>query len=402
MLTRAEDRSRTTHLPAVKASPIRRVVRLLARREVCVVVVSLAAAGWLAPAAMADSVAVQIGTATPEQGIPVPISFSGTASSIDSSGDGPTLLAVVRPAGGVGCQSTFENDQAAAGSASSTLVDSGDDGTQESPGAFETSDTFNPSNTGPYLVCAWLENENNNNSLVAGPASATFSARGPQVSELNIDLPTPATPNVAYQIDYTTQTDQQLSLYSIVKASGGLPCASSYELEEQQNQNENDPFGYEEGSSVFGGPTTTTATDTEAYGSYLICSWIEGPNNGEVDASTTTPIFVGTPPSPLPPTPAPTPSNPRLRISSARVSRRHGASVGGSASRQLAGLVAVGATCGDSTFTRRVTVRNGGFFAHLSLPRSCRRYARVKIAVTWRGSSSFRRQTVSEEERIGR
>lgn len=116
-------------------------------------------------------------------------------------------------------------------------------------------------------------------------------------------LPRNPQPGVTYQIDYTTQTDQELLLSSVVKPAGGLPCASSYELEQQQNQSENDIFGGS--TSVFGGPMTATATDTEnTAGPYLICTWIEGPDNAEVDAATTTSIYVGTPP----PTPGPTSS----------------------------------------------------------------------------------------------
>src|SRR5581483_517700 len=71
-----------------------------------------------------------------------------------------------------------------------------------------------------------------------------------------------------------------------------------YDLETVQNQTENDIFGSQQ--NVFGGPVTTTGTDTEQYsGPYVICSWIEGPNQGEVDAAAVTPIYVGTPPPPL-------------------------------------------------------------------------------------------------------
>jgi hypothetical protein len=218
------------------------------------------------------------------------------------------------------------------------------------------------------------------------------------VSELNVGLTTPASPSVAFQIDYTTQTDQQLSLYSVVKRAGALPCASSYELEEQQNQNENGLSGYGGGTSVFGGPTTTTAIDTETYGSYLICSWVEGPNNGEVDAAATTPIFVGTPPAP----PAPQPASPGLRFSYVKVSRRHGATVHGTAAAGLSGRVAVGATCGNMTNTDRVIVSAGEFSARLRIPRSCRGRAQVKISASWHGSASFEPQHISETIRTAR
>jgi len=249
--------------------------------------------------ASADSLAVTVQTATPEQGIPVNLQFSGSAGATDSSGDGPWLNAVVRPAGGLPCQSSYESDQAAAGGVSASLFNDGD-WPEVGPGAFQESTTYNPDGVGSYLICAWLEN--NSNSVTDGPIGGTFGARSPQVSELSVAVASQALPEVGYQINYTTQTDQQLSLYSIVKPAGGLPCASSYELEQQQNQPGNDIF--DGSTSVFGGPETTTATDTESSaGSYLICSWIEGPASAEVDAATSTPIYVGTPHvSPPPPT----------------------------------------------------------------------------------------------------
>jgi hypothetical protein len=258
-------------------------------------IVLAATLGISAGVANADSLQIAVQSSNPEQGIPVNLSFGGTAGAIDSSGDGPFLNAVVRPAGGVPCQSTYENDQAAAGGASTNLF-----GTfnwpEVGPGSFQVPDTYNPPNTGAYVICAWLEN--NANLATVGPIATAFGARGPQVSELSVALASPARPDVGFQINYTTQTDQQLSLYSIVKPAGGLPCASSFELDQQQNQSENDVF--QDSTSVFGGPVTTSGTDTETSGgSYLICSWIEGPNGGEVDAATTTGLYVGIPPQPV-------------------------------------------------------------------------------------------------------
>lgn len=260
------------------------------------------AAALMAEAAFAaaDTLQIAVKTATPEQGIPVTVSFAGSAGAIDNDGDGPWLNAVVRPAGGIPCQPSYESDQTAAGSVSDDLFN--DDWPEVGPGSFSETTTFDPGSVGSYLVCAWLENESN--GVTAGPVAATFAARGPQVSELAVSLGSPALPGVGYQINYTTQTDQQLSLSSIVKPAGGLPCASSYELEQDQNQSEEDIF---EGSvNVFGGPETTTATDTEqTAGSYVVCSWIEGPSDGEVDAALSTPIYVGTPPTTTSPAPKP-------------------------------------------------------------------------------------------------
>jgi hypothetical protein len=245
-------------------------------------------------ASAADSLQIAGQTATPEQGVPLTLALAGTADAIDNYGDGPILKAIARPAGGLPCQASYESDQAAAGGVNQDLFG---DWPQVGPGSFTEATTFNPNGVGPYLVCAWLED--GNHAVQDGPISASFTARGPQVAELNVALASPTLPGVGYQIDYTTQTDQQLSLYSIVKPAGGLPCASSFELEQDQNQSESDVFGGS--TSVFGGPTTTTATDTEdTAGAYLICTWIEGPSQGEVDAAVSTPIHIGRLPAPTP------------------------------------------------------------------------------------------------------
>jgi hypothetical protein len=254
-----------------------------------------------ATAAAADSVQISIQTATPEQGVPVTIAFSGSAAAEDTEGDPAVLVAVARPAGGLPCQSSEQNDADAAHSESTTLFQDdyfggGYDGVAVGTGSFDQTAEFNPPAPGSYLICAWIEDENNSETTSAA-TSTTFSARGPQVEQLTVSLPQSARPNVAFQIAFTTQTDQQLNLYSVIKPSGGLPCASSYELESAQNQELDDLFG-DEGQSVFGGPTTTTTTATEKGGSYVICTWVEGPNQEEVDATTSTSIYVGTPPAP--------------------------------------------------------------------------------------------------------
>lgn len=243
--------------------------------------------------ASGDVLKAAITSATPEQGIPVTIAFSGETQADDSSGDGPRLYADVRPAGGVACQGTYGADSSAAGGVSHELYFYN----KEGPGSFQESTTYDPPNVSQYLVCAWLENEGE--EALAGPVSTSFSARGPQVAQLTVRLASPAKPGVGFQIDYTTQTDQELTLYSTIKPSGGLPCASSFELGQHQNQSQEDIFFF--GNKVFGGPATVSGAVTEQNaGPYLVCSWVEGPNEGEVDASGTTAVYVGTPPRPAP------------------------------------------------------------------------------------------------------
>jgi hypothetical protein len=250
--------------PSRPLSRRRRALRVATSLIICACAM-LPATAWGA----GDTLQISVPTPTPEQALPMTIQFSGAAESVDKEGHGPELYAVVRPAGGIGCQSNYANDHSAAGGVTTDIFDPSDYNVpRQGPGPYQESATYSPPNTGTFLVCAWLEGE----TTVAGPASATFSARGPQVYELAVGLPAPALPGVAFQINYTTHTDQQLTMYSVIRPSGGLACAANHELDSQQNQNEtNLVFGsssYNGGEKVFGGPATIAATTTEPPGPY--------------------------------------------------------------------------------------------------------------------------------------
>jgi hypothetical protein len=262
-------------------------MRLLVTAAVC------AAFAAAAPAALADNVGISLSTSSPEQGIPVTVTVSGSSSAIDSEGDGAFLYAVARPSGGVGCQSSFGADQVAAGNASTVLID----GDEQDPGqGFSEQTDFTP-DVGGSLICAWLETDGDDgddvatpNEVTAGPVASTFTAASPQVGPLKVSVPATIKVNQAYDITYATQTDQDLSLDSIVIPAGGSGCAGSYELEVSDLDNPDDIFG---GSTDIYGAATTTGIDKEATaGSYTICSWIEGPDDSQVDATSATPIKV--------------------------------------------------------------------------------------------------------------
>ncbi|HEX3833329.1 MAG TPA: hypothetical protein VHW04_15235 [Solirubrobacteraceae bacterium] len=92
--------------------------------------------------------------------------------------------------------------------------------------------TFKPPAAGGHQVCAWLSQPTGTSGqTVSGPATTSFTARPPQVSQLTLAVPSALTPGAVFQLAYTTQTDQQLRLYSVIKQAGALPCADSYELE---------------------------------------------------------------------------------------------------------------------------------------------------------------------------
>jgi hypothetical protein len=257
---------------------------------VAAVIVAFAA---FAPAAFADDVAISLSTSSPEQGIPLTVTLSGTSGAIDSEGDGGYLYAVARPSGGVGCQASFGADQVAAGDASTVLVD-GDE--QDAGQAFSEQEEFTP-DVGGSLVCAWIETDGDDgddvatpDEVTAGPISADFNAAGAKVGPLKVSVPAAIRVNQAYDITYATQTDQDLSLASIVipAASGG--CAGSYELETDDLENPDDIF---DGSTDIYGTATTTGMDKQTTaGTYTICTWIEGPDDAQIDATSATTVTV--------------------------------------------------------------------------------------------------------------
>ena len=220
---------------------------------------------------------------------------------------------------------------------------------------------------------------------MAGPSALSFTTQGPQVVQLTVAVAKPLIPDVAFQIGYTTQTDQSLALYSVIKAAPSVPpagspatppCPGSFEA--QQQAVDKIVFG-PSAQGVFGGPTTTTVTDTEKAGAYVICTWVEGPSYGEVDASATTLVTVGTAGS----------SSPLgLSLTKVTASRRHGVSASGKTASGFSGRLVLLAAW-SSTASHAVTADHGRFAGRLGLPSGCRRARRVKVTVSWAGSPSF-------------
>jgi hypothetical protein len=319
----------------------------------------------------------------------VQLTFSGQADYSDpNAGTYITIDALIRPAGGVSCQSTYQADLSAAGSASTVLVD----GDFEPSGPFTLPENFKPLTPGSYLVCAWAQGSGSGSGtpVALATASATFAARGPQVSELAVTLPAIPSPNRSFQIDYTTQTDQSLTLQSTIKPAGGRGCASSYELETLQNENngtETDLLGADP-PSLFGGPTLNTTTATEKAGNYIICTWIEGPTSGEVDAAAVTPVAI--------PAPTSKPADARLRITHAAASRKHGATIQGTTAHKVQGRILVYATCGKASTSTTPLDRNGTFSGRIKLPKTCRNAKKVRIGAVWAGSRTYKKQSSSE------
>jgi hypothetical protein len=369
---------------------MRAVTARRARARAVIVVLSAVASGVFAASAGAATVSVAATTLNPEQAVPVQLSFSGTADP----GSNSNLEAVVRPSGGLACQANYTSDVSAAGTAD-TIVFS-DNAQSVAPGAYQVGATFKPPAAGGYQVCAWLSQPTGiTGQAISGPATTSFTARPPQVSQLSLAVPQSLSPGVVFQLAYTTQTDQQLNLYSVIKKAGALPCADSYELEQQQSQTETTLLGPGD-QQVFGGPATTKLTTHQKTGSYLVCSWIEGPGAEEVDGALSTPVTVGRP------APASEPAQLKLRLGTVTASHRHGVSAAGTAAAAFAGRLGVRAACGSSTRQARVQVHEGHFSVHLALPKRCGKHGRVTVTVSWPGSATFAKASATKSVRTGR
>jgi hypothetical protein len=362
-----------------------------ARTIIPAVIVTAALAGGLAAPAMADgsSIAVATTTAAPEQAFPVDLGFSGTNALTGAA----EVEAIVRPAGGPACETSYQEDTTTFPGQDTTIFAPG--AQTVDPGAYQLSGSFRPPAPGSYQVCAWLaQNQNSTDQPVAPPATLTVAARGPQVSQLTVAVPKDLQPGVSFQVTYTTQTDQSLSLFSVLRPASEAPCPASSGLDLQQNQAETNLLGFN-GQQVFGGPVTTTATTRQKTGLYVVCTWVQGPNGAEVDQAATTPITVGTPPPPALPKPG-------LKLTKATASHRHGVSVAGTAVSGFTGRLVISAACGSATATRTTTARQRRFASSLRLPRGCRTARKVRLTAAWAGSSAFAKQSVAKTVAIAK
>ena len=277
--------------------PVHLVPRSTRRISSVVILATAALTGGFAAPAMADtpsSIAVASTTATPEQAVPVDLAFSGT-NALTANAE---VEAVVRPAGGLACLASYQEDTSTFPAQDVAIFAPGAESV--SPGAYDVSGSFKTPVAGSYQVCAWLaQNQNSTDQPVSSPATLTVAARGPQVSQLTVTVPKDLQPNVPFPVSYTTQTDQQLSLESVIYTTDQGPCPASFDANQQEGRVETVLSGFGS-TSVFGGPATNTVTTKQRTGFYLVCTWIQGPNPGEVDGAASTPVTVGTPPPPAP------------------------------------------------------------------------------------------------------
>lgn len=313
------------------------------------------------------TVAVSIGTATPEQSIPIPITLSGTATVAS------TLHALVRPAGTAACGATFRADRQANPTGSIVLAS----GLAERAGAYATTVSWTPDSTGAYLVCAWLAGGGG-----AGPASAPLSVRGPQVPLLAVGFSATPTAETTFAIEYTVQTDQPLRLLSTIRPAGTAPaCAPSQQDDTAAHPGERVLFPG--GVPVSGGPGTTSIALRYPAGSYLVCTWITGPDVGEVDAALATPFTIRAQPivtGPLPP---------QLNVTGLTATVGWRVHVRGTTAAGLSGTLALRASCAGGTSRGTATATGGRFSGRLPLPRLCIAHDHITVTVAWPGNGGF-------------
>lgn len=325
--------------------------------------------GRWAPAAHhpAPTVAVAIGTAAPEQSLPVPITLSGTATAAS------TLHALVRPAGTSGCGATFRTDRQANPTGSIVLAA----GVAEAPGAYTTTVSWTPDSAGAYLVCAWLAGGGG-----AGPAGAALTVRGPQVPVLTVGFSSTPTAETTFAIEYTVQTDQPLRLLSTIRPAGTAPaCAPSQSADTAANPGERVLFPG--GVPISGGPGTTSIAVRYPAGAYLICAWITGPDPGEVDAALAHPFTVQARPIVTGPLPS------QLRVTGIDATVGARVRVRGTTAAGLAGTLALTASCAGSTSRGTATASRGRFRGRLPLPRLCIAHDHITVRVRWAGSPGY-------------
>jgi hypothetical protein len=328
----------TTEIESDSESQMRQAPRSQPRRRTFRVAAIIICACSMLPATAwgaSDTLSMSVAPASPEQGVPATFTFTGEAASTGGEGEGTDLLVEYRPTGGIGCQATFENDRQAAGEASTELASPNDEGRAPwnsenydnppvvGPGPFSAPFTYAMPAPGTYLFCAYLEHrekisDEEYKQVLDAATTLTIQVTPPKISAFAVGLPRGPQPGQVFVIAYTTQTDQTLTLATLIQHAGGLPCAASPELDEQENQTQDrptfpNPESFYEGRNsvnIFGGPLINQATDTETLGGpYIICSWITGPTKGEVDAALTTPFYVGTPPPPPPSAQKPAPAS---------------------------------------------------------------------------------------------
>ena len=137
-----------------------------------------------------DTLSSSLSTSTPRPHVPFTVTFTGSATPIDSNGDGPYPYAVVQPTSSGGCQPTFGDDQQVVGS-QATVLEQADN--RVSTGQFNNADSFS-SGSGSYTVCGWLETTGNDGSDSGYTSSVVTATATPLTFTIATPPPPPPPP----------------------------------------------------------------------------------------------------------------------------------------------------------------------------------------------------------------
>jgi hypothetical protein len=164
----------------------------------------------------------------------------------------------------------------------------------------------------PYLVCAWILGISG--GVVAGPVEGVVKVHPPVVQRFNLTTEGPLVAGQPFQVKVSAQTNQELKISASIRPASGLGCALDLKVEKERPQQTQVVIE----SDLPGGAANLTETaKVESPGSYLLCAWIEGPEEQEIDGVQSVLLNIAAPPTPPPPqreptttTPSPQPSPP--------------------------------------------------------------------------------------------
>jgi hypothetical protein len=241
-------------------------------------------------AASAGAATLTLSTGTdPTESIATQLSMSGTTTNSHTG-----LEATIKPTGGQGCG---VNDAA----------DSGQDlfsGSDVAEGPFSQSVNHTFLSAGSYLLCAWLDDNNESGDPVVASASLTVTVRAPHLA-LSISAPATVRPEQTFEIVTTAQAEVSRKVSEYVLPNTGRGCPANGGAAGQVS-GARSVYWPVQGSewSVEGGPFNESFNETvRSVGQYLVCAYVQYPSSQsppEITASAAVSAVLPPPPCVVP------------------------------------------------------------------------------------------------------
>ncbi len=244
------------------------------------------ALGSIGASSTAAAPTLTLGTgADPTESITTQLLTSGTTTN-----DRTSLSATIKPTGGQGCAA---NDSA----------DGGQNlffGANVEEGPFSQSVNHTFESAGSYLLCGWLNDNEQSGDPVVATASLTFTVRPPHLA-LSISAPATVRPGQTFQIVTTAQAEvtRKVSEYVLPNTGRGCPANSAASAEASGARSVYWPAQGGEWR-VEGGPFSESVNETlRSTGRYLICAYVQYPSSeSPPEASANAVVTVVSPPPP--------------------------------------------------------------------------------------------------------